>query len=187
MLYCPPNVTLSQIWIDHGISHCFMDTVGSSVCGGFMIVFGLIQLLMYRKYAIRITDPTLISRSRLYGLQLFLLAFFPFLQSVRFLLNARIYEGSAIYGYMVRNFKNIFWFNFIWFHVFFQILSTCFICVAYPLSMCLVIKERLYQLPSVPTRGHGLVLLLFWTLAFINESLAFINLRHEDWWFNLKR
>lgn len=85
-----------------------MDTVGSSVCGGFMIVFGLIQLLMYRKYAIRITDPTLISRSRLYGLQLFLLAFFPFLQSVRFLLNARIYEGSAIYGYMVWNFKNIF-------------------------------------------------------------------------------
>lgn len=85
-----------------------MDTVGSSVCGGFMIVFGLIQLLMYRKYAIRITDPTLISRSRLYGLQLFLLAFFPFLQSVRFLLNARIYEGSAIYGYMVRKFKNIF-------------------------------------------------------------------------------
>ncbi|XP_005191059.1 ATP-binding cassette sub-family B member 6 [Musca domestica] len=166
MLYCPPNVTLSQVWIDHGISHCFMDTVGWSVCGGFMILFGLIQLLMYRKYATRITDPTLISKSRLYGLQLFLLAFFPGLQLVRFLLNARIYEGSAVYGYMI--------------------LATCLICVAYPLSMCLVVKERLYQLPSVPTRGHGLVLLLFWTLAFINESLAFINLRNEDWWFNLK-
>lgn len=166
MLYCPPNVTFSQIWIDHGISHCFMDTVGPAVCGGFMILFGLIQLLMYRKYATRITDPTLISKSRLYGLQLFLLCFFPMLQLVRFLLNARIYDGSAVYGYMI--------------------LSTVFICVAYPFSICLVIKERNYQLPSVPTRGHGLVLLLFWTLAFINESLAFINLRHEDWWFDLK-
>jgi len=38
----------------------------------------------------------------------------------------------------------------------------------------------------MPTRGHGLILLLFWTLTFINESLAFINLRHEDWWFHLK-
>uniref|UniRef100_A0A1I8QBP0 ATP-binding cassette sub-family B member 6 n=1 Tax=Stomoxys calcitrans TaxID=35570 RepID=A0A1I8QBP0_STOCA len=166
MLYCPPNVTLSQIWINHGISHCFMDTVGSAVCCGFLMIFGLMQLMMYMKYATRITDPTLIPKSRLYGFQLFLLAFFPALQLIRFLLNARIYEGSAVYGYMI--------------------LSTCFICVAYPMSIYLVIKERWYQLPSLPTRGHGLVLLLFWTLAFINESLAFINLRHEDWWFNLK-
>lgn len=101
MLYCPPNVTFSQIWINHGISHCFMDTVGPAVCGGFVILFGLIQLLMYRKYATRITDPTLLTSSRLYGLQLFLLAFFPMLQLVRFLLNARIYDGSSVYGYMV--------------------------------------------------------------------------------------
>ncbi|XP_046805510.1 ATP-binding cassette sub-family B member 6 [Lucilia cuprina] len=166
MLYCPPNVTFSQIWLNHGISHCFMDTVGTSVCAGVMILFGLVQLYMYRKYAVRISDPALLVKSRLYGLQLFLLCFFPMLQLVRFLLNARIYDNSAVYGYMI--------------------LSTVLICVSYPFSICLVHKERHFQLPSVPTRGHGLVLLLFWTLAFINESLAFINLRHEDWWFNLK-
>ncbi|XP_037942995.1 ATP-binding cassette sub-family B member 6, mitochondrial-like, partial [Teleopsis dalmanni] len=166
MLYCPPNVTFSQIWVNHGISHCFMDTVGTSVYAGFILIFGFIQLMMYRKYATRITDPTLISKSRLYALQLFLLGLFPILTIIRFLLNAQIYSDSAVYGYMI--------------------LSTALICFAYPFSICLIIKERNYQLPSLPTRGHGLILLLFWTLALINESLSLINLRHEDWWFNLK-
>lgn len=44
-------------------------------------------------------------------------------------------------------------------------------------------KERYYLLPSVPTRGHGLVLLLFWTLAFIGENLTFVNMKQDDWWF----
>ncbi|XP_017141348.1 ATP-binding cassette sub-family B member 6, mitochondrial [Drosophila miranda] len=166
MLYCPPNVTLREVWTKHGISHCFMDTVGPSVYGGFILLFGCIQLLMYRRYATRITDPTQISKSRLYALQLFLLFLLPVLAVMRFFLNARIYTDSAVYGYMI--------------------FSTVVVCFAYPFSICLILKERFYLLPSVPTRGHGLVLLLFWTLAFINESLAFINLRHEDWWFNLK-
>lgn len=55
----------------------------------------------------------------------------------------------------------------------------------YPYAICIVVKERYYLLPSVPTRGHGLVLLVFWTLVFIVENLSFINMRHEDWWFNL--
>lgn len=37
----------------------------------------------------------------------------------------------------------------------------------------------------MPTRGHGLVLLIFWTMILINENLSFVNMRHEDWWFNL--
>lgn len=48
-----------------------------------------------------------------------------------------------------------------------------------------MVKERYYLLPSVPTRGHGLVLLIFWSLVFIVENLSFINMRHEDWWFHL--
>ncbi|XP_030375007.1 ATP-binding cassette sub-family B member 6, mitochondrial [Scaptodrosophila lebanonensis] len=166
MLYCPPNVTLNEIWVNHGISHCFMDTVGPAVCGGMLLIFGTIQLFMYRQYAIPITDPTLISKSRLYALQLFLLFFMPVLALLRFFVNSRIYVDSATYGYMI--------------------FSTAFICFAYPFSIVLIRKERHFQLPSLPTRGHGLTLLLFWTLAFINESLAFINLRQEDWWFHLK-
>lgn len=29
------------------------------------------------------------------------------------------------------------------------------------------------------------MLLIFWSLVFIVENLSFINMRHEDWWFNL--
>lgn len=100
MLYCPPNVTLSEIWTKHGFSHCFMDTVGPAIWGGFLLLFGSIQLLMYRKYATP-TDPTQISKSRLYALQMFLLLFVPILALLRFLLNSRIYADHAVYGYMV--------------------------------------------------------------------------------------
>ncbi|ALC45884.1 Hmt-1, partial [Drosophila busckii] len=165
MLYCPPNVTLSLIWSNHGISHCFMDTVGPAVFGSFLLLFGSLELVMYRKYATRI-DPRQISKSRVFSVQLFLLCFIPILALVRFLLNVRIYPDSAVYGYMI--------------------FYTCAVCFSYPFSICLILKERDYQLPSLPTRGHGLILLLFWTLTLINEALAIINLRHEDWWFDLK-
>lgn len=47
--------------------------------------------------------------------------------------------------------------------------------------------ERRYLLPSVPTRGHGLILLVFWTLIFVAENLSFLNLGKNEWWFQLKR
>ncbi len=30
MLYCPPNVSLSEVWVNHGFSVCFYETVTSS-------------------------------------------------------------------------------------------------------------------------------------------------------------
>jgi ATP-binding cassette, subfamily B (MDR/TAP), member 6 len=48
---------------------------------------------------------------------------------------------------------------------------------AYLFAICLVVKERHYQLPSVPSRGHGIVLLLFFAL---------VNINSKDWWFELK-
>lgn len=47
-------------------------------------------------------------------------------------------------------------------------------------------KERNYMLPSVPTRGHGLILLIFWTLAFAFENLSFVNFGQKKWWFHLE-
>lgn len=186
MLYCPPNVTLNEIWTKHGFSHCFMDTVGPAIWGGFLLLFGSIQLLMYRKYATP-TEPTQISKSRLYALQMFLLLFFPILALTRFLLNSRIYVDHAVYGYMVSSYEIIIIMITNHYLLLLQIFYTCMVCFSYPFCICLIRKERYYQLPSLPTRGHGLILLLFWTLALINEALAFVNLRHEDWWFHLKK
>lgn len=64
-------------------------------------------------------------------------------------------------------------------------MSVCFNVIGFLYSWCLIVKERNYLLPSVPTRGHGIVLLIFWTLAFVTENLVFINYKHADWWFNL--
>jgi hypothetical protein len=55
----------------------------------------------------------------------------------------------------------------------------------FPFSAVLIILECNYLLPSVPARGHGMVLLFFWTLVLTSESLSFINLNREDWWFHL--
>lgn len=57
---------------------------------------------------------------------------------------------------------------------------------SYLFAICLVVKERHYQLPSVPTRGHGIVLLLFFTLTFISQNIALVNINSKDWWFEMK-
>lgn len=56
----------------------------------------------------------------------------------------------------------------------------------FPLSAKLVLMERNSLLPSMPSRGHGLVLLIFWTLMFSAENLAFITIKREDLWLQLK-
>lgn len=142
-----------------------MDTVAPSIMAGFLFVFGTVQLMMYRKYATRIADEAQIAKSKLYNFQIFLLFFFPFVALLRFIFQIWAYPGGALYGYMI--------------------LSCVLTCLMYPFSVCLVFKERFYLLPSVPTRGHGLVLLLFWTMTFITENLSFVNMEHEDWWFHL--
>lgn len=98
--FCPPNVSVSDIWLNHGVSHCFMDTVSSSVIGGFILIFGMIQLVIYRKYSTQI-DPRRIRPSCLLKFQIFLMLLLPVLVAVRMDLRWKFYEGGAIYGYMV--------------------------------------------------------------------------------------
>lgn len=99
--YCPANVTIFDIWIDHGLSHCFLDTVTSTSISVFVLLFGTIQLLMYRRYATRIEDSTQISTSKLYYFQLFLLLLVPILSVTRFILESFIFSDAHLYGYTV--------------------------------------------------------------------------------------
>lgn len=101
MTYCPPNITLNQIWINHGMSKCFMDTVSSSVISLYLLIFGSVQLLMYRRYGTEIDFHTL-PKSKLYILQKFFLLFIPFLSLLRIILQATVLDNKNIYGYMVR-------------------------------------------------------------------------------------
>lgn len=98
--FCPPNITIRDIWVNHGVSHCFIDTVTSSIICGFILLFGIAQLVIYRKFSTGI-DAHRIRPSFLYKFQLFLMLLLPALTAVRFDLIWKYYDGAEIYGFMV--------------------------------------------------------------------------------------
>uniref|UniRef100_T1JKF5 ATP-binding cassette sub-family B member 6 n=1 Tax=Strigamia maritima TaxID=126957 RepID=T1JKF5_STRMM len=163
MQYCPPNITLSEVWFNHGVSQCFMETVSSIILTSFILIFGSVQHFIYFKYATRYQRNDL-PRSILFKLQIVLTIVLPVLSLIRLVLQAVLLKDHVIYGYMIFAFicNSIYWFY----------------------SLSVIFLERWNILPSVPTRGHGLMILVFWTLAFINENLSFLNMRNEDWWFH---
>lgn len=114
--FCPPNITIHDIWINHGVSHCFMDTVSSSIITGFLLVFGMTQLIIYRKYSTQI-DHRRLQSSFLYKFQLFLMLLLAVIAGVRLDMRWKFYEEAEVYGYMVRRnfFKSIQFLKFIFF------------------------------------------------------------------------
>ncbi|XP_041979528.1 ATP-binding cassette sub-family B member 6 [Aricia agestis] len=162
MRYCPPNITLSEIWVDHGISQCFMETVSAGVIGTFIVVFGTIQLVMYKRYAT--SCDTYLSGLGAFQVVFMLLAV-PLLTIVRFLLQAFLFKDGHIYGYMI--------------------VTLVVNLIIFPLSTYIAAIEFKYLLPSLPPNGHGFVLLVFWAMLFIAENLSFLNLNKDGWWWHL--
>ncbi|XP_067215376.1 ATP-binding cassette sub-family B member 6 isoform X2 [Linepithema humile] len=110
-------------------------------------------------------DENALPRSKLYNLQKFVLYFVPFLSILRIILQATVLDDGIVYGYMI--------------------LTTVSTVIIYPYSIYILKVERHKLLPSVPPHGHGLVLLGFWTLAFVTENLVFVNIGKLEWWFHL--
>lgn len=98
--FCPPNVSISDIWINHGISQCFIDTLCSSVLAGFILLFGTAQLIIFKKYSIPI-DANRIRTSWIYKMQMSLMLLLPFLETLQLLLRWELYEKLPVYGFMV--------------------------------------------------------------------------------------
>lgn len=166
MEYCPPNITLNHPWIDRGLTRCFLDTVSTSVITGFLLVFGTIQSLFYRKYSTNV-QPRLWRSSHLYIVQILVSLILTILPIVECLVQLYLVHDGVMYGYLV--------------------LYTLGNMIVWPLSIHLLILEKISLLPSaVSRRGHGLILLLFWTFSFIILNLEFINLHSEDSWFQLQ-
>lgn len=98
--FCPENITLSDVWINHGVSQCFLDTISSSIIAGFIFIFGTAQLFIYRRHATRI-DAIRLRPSFLYKFQIFLLLLLAMLTVTRLYLRFKYYAGIQIYGFMV--------------------------------------------------------------------------------------
>lgn len=163
--YCPPNITLNHPWVNHGLTRCFLDTVSTSVITGFLVIFGTIESLVYRKFGTPI-QPRSWRRSSLFVVQIIVALILTLLPILECSVQLYLVHNGVVYGYLI--------------------LYTLGNMVVWPLSLHLVYLERNALLPSIPARGHGLILLIFWTLAFMAQNLAFLNMRNEDWWFDLQ-
>ncbi len=161
--FCGNGTHIWEAWRDHGLTHCFLDTVTSSILFGFIFLFGGAQILIYWKYS-TVLERRWLPKSCLYQLQILLCILMSVESVVHFSLRATVIGAKTVYVY--------------------NIMSMCMMTVAWPLSVSVICLERKRLLPSIPTRGHGLVLLIFWSLAFITENLAFLSWFSDDWWWH---
>jgi len=59
--------------------------------------------------------------------------------------------------------------------------------ITWVLAAVLVRLECHWMLPSIPTRGHGLVLLILVTVSFVFETLALLSWFSPLWWWTIRK
>ena len=158
MRYCPPNITIHDIWIHHGVSTCFLETVTSSILGLFILIFGTAELIFYKRFATRIET---LPFNKLYSLQVFCHGFLILIAGLDILLRKLLFDRE-VFGY--------------------EILYVVSSLITWPMVLIVLVVERCYQLPTPPSHGHGVIPILTWSAAFASENLAFLSMDTEEWW-----
>ncbi|KAH9496236.1 ATP-binding cassette sub- B member 6, mitochondrial [Bulinus truncatus] len=164
MLFCKNGTELYNAWLDNGINRCFYESVTSIIVFGFVFITGVIQCALYSKYAIKI-DKRQVSQSKGYVLQIILTLLLILELLVHMILSDVYLRSRILLGY--------------------QVLAACLLIASYIVSWWLLAMERRSMLPTLPTRGQGIVLLLFYALMFIRETLMFISWNSSEWWWQL--
>ena len=155
MQYCPQNISIQDIWKENGVPLCFLETITSSILGLFILIFGTIQIIRYKKNGIKITN---LSTSKLFAVQVLVHLAIIFM-------GLAILIPKAIFKHEVFGF---------------EVLSTMASSFIWIMSLALVILERKYQLRNSGQMPHGIVLILTWIGAFVKENLIFLT--NEKWW-----
>ncbi|XP_076463743.1 ATP-binding cassette sub-family B member 6-like [Babylonia areolata] len=164
MLFCKNSTSWVDVWVADGINRCFFDSLSSGVLCAVILFCGILQCAMYGRYAQRV-DRKLIHKSCSVYLQVFLSMLMVIGSVVYMILQNVVLYDKVLYGY--------------------QILTACTQVLAYLVTLRLIFLERGSALPSIPTRGHGLLLLVFWALALVRENLAFVSWWSQEWWWTL--
>ncbi|XP_070813965.1 ATP-binding cassette sub-family B member 6 [Chaetodon trifascialis] len=161
--FCEANSSISQTWVDEGISPCFYFTLVPAVLLTISFFLGTIHCIFYRKYGTAM-EPKFIPRSRLYGFQqaISVLLLVQYLSGMVWLAAS----GGELPGYVV--------------------LYGCFSAMGWAWAIALLRVERRRVLVMDRTRGHSAALLLFWAVAFSAENLAFISWYSPHWWWGLE-
>ncbi|GAU99217.1 hypothetical protein RvY_10249 [Ramazzottius varieornatus] len=163
--YCSGNATFLPPWQSHGFSPCFIETLGPSILCALIILFGSIQLHVYRKHGTALAIKFK-PKGWGYRLQMILMALLPMLILFRLAVQTTVLVDHRPAGYMI-----VYCITYI---------------VALLVSIFLVVLERNFMLPTIPTRGHGLVILTFWALVLIFENLSLFGLQSRLWWWKLE-
>ncbi|KAJ6633177.1 ATP-binding cassette sub-family B member 6 [Pseudolycoriella hygida] len=161
--YCPLNTTGSDIWIEYGITQCWLSTTISVLLTGFVLAFGSIEMLVYRKSAVPVKEPTKLPDGQFYKFQMLLLTLYSVMPFVEITVSAYLSHDFYIPGY--------------------TLLTSLMTCISMMFSIRLTLMERHNLLEIGLTNGHGVVLLIFWALTFINDNVSMLALKNREWCF----
>lgn len=161
--YCESNASISQTWLDHGLSPCFYFTLVPTALLSFSFLLGTLHCIFYQKYGTTM-EPKFMPKSCLYIIQQALsgILLVQFVGSVIW----RLALGGEVPGYVL--------------------LNGVFGAVVWAWAVSLLKVERRRALLMDRTRGHSTVLLLIWTMAFAAENLAFMSWYSPHWWWSLE-
>lgn len=165
MQFCDNGTAWIHVWINNGINRCFYDSFTSGLLCVFIFLCGILQCFIYGRYSITVDKKRIPTSRAIYAQVVITLSLATEAITHMILQNVELYD-KVLCGYHVS--------------------TACSFILAYLITLRLLFLERNYALPSIPTRGHGLLLILFWTLALIREILAFVSWWSSEWWWHLK-
>ena len=166
MKYCCGGGNLTYFWLDQGINKCLLDTITSGILLLVILTFGCVQCHMYGKYA-TVLEKKYIQTNCGSVLQIFLTMILVLESGAHIMTKDLMKEKGGVNGVDILTFGCLFlaWFG----------------------ALRLLALERKRLLLTIPTKGHGPVLLMFWTLAVFRENLSFISWWSHEWWWYLDR
>ena len=157
--YCPANTSLPSFL--HGeLSLCLIDTATNPLILAVAILAGLHQLRLYRRFSTEY-DGNDLPFSFLYLLQMALQILLPCITIAYLLLHTLVYH-QELCGV--------------------HILCLATSVLSWTVATLLTRVERTHQLPISARHGHGPVLLVFWTLAFMQVNFRLVVVTTEPWW-----
>ena len=166
MKFCSNGTDFTKIWYDDGINQCFLNTVTSGLLFLFILVCGCLQCRVFSRYSTHIQKKYIKTNCGTV-FQTFLTVMLM-IEAGSHIVTQDLTKGNS-------NLTGI------------ELLTFLCLFLAWGGTLRLLSLERKHMLPSIPTKGHGLVLLAFWTLAFLRENLAFISWWSHSWWWYFSR
>ncbi|CAF1130323.1 unnamed protein product [Adineta ricciae] len=165
-MYCSANETSDGggmiVWTDKGFTICFFDTFTTSILFGFILIFGLIQYIFYKRFGFKI-EREYIDASVLYSIQIVLTVLLACEPILLYATETTAFGKSKLPGYTI---------------------FRCVLRTAVWLFSLIILRiERTKTMPTSQTRGHGLTLLTFWCIAVLIELCTLISYRSSLWFF----